>query len=132
MAADKKPVLLSATKSKYRVALIEQIGAALKKDGIPSTVVAITKLADIKAADYSAIVVIGSVPDWKKKGLVNRFVLGADGALKKKLVVVTAARKLTWTPRASGFHAITTASKKAMAPRAVTDAVVAVKALIKH
>ena len=75
-----KSVLVAAAQSKYKKTLVASLVAALEKRGFEVDAIDLKALTTAKASGNAAVVVVASVPDWRKKGALESFMASADAA----------------------------------------------------
>jgi menaquinone-dependent protoporphyrinogen IX oxidase len=93
----------------------------MTKRNCQAKLIDLKKIDDVKPGDFDAVVVVNSVPDWRKAKSVEKLLAKGGAALRKKLVVVTTAKKDSWRPKLEGIDAMTTASKLAHVDGVVAD-----------
>jgi len=111
-AAGGKTALIAAEKSPFKNALVAKLQETLKAKGCTPTVIDLNKLAKTEKANCSAIVIVNSVPEWRKGKAVDALLAESSAEVRKKTVVVTTTRGTPYQPAIQKVDAITTASKK--------------------
>jgi hypothetical protein len=110
-AAKPASVLVVSEKSKYKAALLEKVTGMLEDRRCKVTSVKIEELGEQDVENYAVVIVLTSVPGWRK-GAFPAFIKKSNAELRKKLLVVTTANRPNWKTPKVGVHAVTSASKK--------------------
>jgi len=106
-------VLIVRKKGAFRDALAKALSAAVVGKGATAEIVDPGAGVAADTTAHAAVVVVTDVPEWSKTRTVSSLLAGKDRGIRRKLIVITSARKKTWKPKdAKGVDAVTCASKK--------------------
>lgn len=105
-----KRVLIATQRSEFKEAVVSRIVEDLEKDLCYVKVIDLKRLADERAADFGAVVVVNTCKAWSLSRAASKFVKKFPD--KGRVVLLTTAGGEEWKPKSVEVDAITSASKE--------------------
>lgn len=119
--AEAKKVLVATERTSFKQALVRELDTLLKARHVKGKLATLEDLPKVSAADYDAIIVVSSVPQWEPRGATLAFLKRLDKPGLRKVLLVTTANTNSWRAPAKGLHAITSASRLDRVSKVVSE-----------
>jgi len=106
-----KIVLIATEESQFKKAVVSKVTEALEKHSCSVKVTDLEKLSDESIQNYQAIVIINTCRVSQLNKHVRKFLKKVNEDEKKKIILLTTAKREAWKPKEAEVDAITSASK---------------------